>query len=699
MKRILFLLTLVFTVNSTFAQSDSIAQGIRVYDTVVITAFGKQLYKNIPYSIQAIDMGRFAKTPRLQWMNQLAQLPSISTISSGGGINKPVIRGLSFNHVQLFAQGVRIDNQNWDDRHDIGISENGFDKLELVAGPAALLYGPNTMGGALILHDQIPAAGTKSGFAQLAFHGNTQGIDVKSGYSQGKENWYYTLDATVQVHANYVQGKSGESETTPTVEEEEKPLAFNSKFTNAAFKGLVGYRKDGRNHEFSYNLYRQMLGIVEDESLEAINNPGKKEERDYEMEAPYQDVSTHIISTKNSYEIRKHSWHINGGYQFNDRKEFEPGTTPKSKVLGVALKLQTVTADIQYNLKLNSSFGFTAGVQAFLQHNENTGRLILVPNAKISTLGAYILGRYDISKWNFIAGLRVDQHKLDMQNTPSSVIDTFAPPIVRPNQDITRSYHPVSASAGVVFHPAQSVSLKLNLASGYSAPNYAQLTAFGRHEGTYRFEIGNNNLEMEKNIEADLGVIIDRPDFTVSLTGYTNSIDNYVFIRPTGDSVKNVRIYNWMQHDANIRGLEFDLQWHSVDVKWIDAFLRAGTTRGKLSNGEGDLPYIPATKLIAGVTLKKDHINNWKNSYVSLQQSYYGSQEKVSEFEFPTNSYFLTDLFAGAIAPFGKKERWILTAFCTNLFNRSYYNHLSLIKSIGVREPGRNIGLQVRYNF
>jgi len=701
MKRLTILVAVLFLVlTNTFGQSDTPFNSTRTYDSVVISAFGKQLYKNIPYSIESMDMTRFSKTPRLQWMNQLTQLPAVSSISTGGGINKPVIRGLSFNHIQLFAQGVRIDNQTWDDRHDVGISDNGFERLELVAGPAALLYGPNTMGGALILHDKVPAAGTKSGFAQLGFHGNTQGIDLKTGYSAGKEHFYYTVDATVQVHANYVQGKLGEEEETPVAgEEEEKPLAFNSKFTNAAFKGLIGYRKEGRTHELSYNLYRQMLGIVEDESLEVINNPNKKEERDYEMEAPYQDVSTHIISTKNSYELRKHSWHINGGYQFNDRKEFEPGALPKSKVLGVGLKLQTVTADIQYNLHVTKQFRITAGSQLFLQNNKNNGNLVLVPDAKITTLGAYILGQYDVAKWNFLAGLRIDQHKLDMHNTPSSVIDTFAPPIIRPNQELSRSYQPVSGSAGIVFHPSNSISLKFNLASGYAAPNYAQLTAFGRHEGTYRFEVGDNNLEMEKNIEADLGVVIDQPGYTISITAYNNAINNYVFIQPTDDSVKNVRIYKWMQHDATIRGLEFDLQWHPLNANWTNGFLRAGTTRGKLTNYAGNLPYIPAFKVNAGITFKKDHIGGWTAPYVTLQQSYYGSQEKVASFEAETESYMLTDFFAGAVAPLGEKGRWVLTVFCTNLFNRSYFNHLSLVKSIGVREPGRNIGLQIRYNF
>ena len=129
-----------------------------------------------------------------------------------------------------------------------------------------------------------------------------------------------------------------------------------------------------------------------------------------------------------------HTWHLNAGYQFNDRKEYEPGITPKSKVPGVGLKLQTITADLQYKLKFNSAFGLTAGVQSFFQDNQNTGNLVLVPDAKIQTTGAYVLVHYNLPKWNFLAGGRVDRHQLDMYRTLSNQVDTYAPPVARPKQ-------------------------------------------------------------------------------------------------------------------------------------------------------------------------------------------------------------------------------------------------------------------------
>src|SRR5690349_18378733 len=121
MKRIFSFLLVIFCLNAAAQEN------YKQYDTVVITALQGQTYNKIPYSLQGVKLP-LQKTPRPQLMNLLTNLPSVSSISSGNGINKPVIRGLSFNHVQLFAQGTRIDNQTWDDRHDIGISDNGFTK-------------------------------------------------------------------------------------------------------------------------------------------------------------------------------------------------------------------------------------------------------------------------------------------------------------------------------------------------------------------------------------------------------------------------------------------------------------------------------------------------------------------------------------------------------------------------------------------
>ena len=693
MKKIFFML-LLLPASQVFAQQkENYKKNYIDIDTVVITALGERPASNIPYNIERINLKKLQLTPRPQLMQQLSQLPSVSSISAGTGINKPVIRGLSFNHVQLFANGTRIDNQTWDDRHDIGISENGYDRVEIINGPAALIYGPNTLGGAIVMEEKAPLKGEKTnGYARLGFFGNSLGGNLNAGIRGTKNDLYYSVHAGMQMHANYVQGEGENS----SAEEEEKPLAPNSKFGSLAVKGMIGVRKEKSRHQLTYSLYNQNLGIIEDEGADSAGAV-KEEERDYEMEAPYQNVNTHIVSLENSFQTGHSEITVNAGYQFNKRKEFEPGDLPKSKELGVGLELQTLTGDVQWHSDKTKTTGITVGVQGFHQNNKNFGNLVLVPDAKVSTVGAFFVGHTDYKKWNFLYGMRIDAHQLKMFTTEGEE-DTLQLSFPAPLQQITRNYTPYSFSAGFVYHPATHWNLKLNAASGYAAPNYAQLSAFGKHEGTYRFEVGNNDLKMEKNIEVDATAEYSNEDATVSLNGYINSISNYIYINPTNETVSDLQVYRWAQNDAQINGIEANVTIHPSQLQWFETYLRAGIIRGKLKDNKGDLPYIPANKFIAGFTFKKDG-NKWQQLYATIQFGIYSKQNKVARFEEGTDGYFLTDLFIGASPSLGKQHRWNFTAFCTNLLNKGYFNHQSLVKTIDVREAGRNIGIQIGYEF
>src|SRR5207237_1668811 len=111
--------------------------------------------------------------------------PGIDKISVGNGISKPVIRGLSFSRILLYQNGTRVENQPWDDRHDLGISENGLDKVEVVKGPAGLIYGADALGGALIFVDEKQAeVDTAKGDVNSGFLSNTLGLNADAGVTK-----------------------------------------------------------------------------------------------------------------------------------------------------------------------------------------------------------------------------------------------------------------------------------------------------------------------------------------------------------------------------------------------------------------------------------------------------------------------------------------------------------------------------------
>jgi iron complex outermembrane receptor protein len=130
---------------------------------------------------------------------------------------------------------------------------------------------------------------------------------------------------------------------------------------------------------------------------------------------------------------------------------------------------------------------------------------------------------------------------------------------------------------------------------------------------------------------------------TVSRNGYMNHINNYIFIAPTADTVGPLKVFRWRQHDATISGLELNLNLHPVD-SWFEGYMQGGVIRGQMTDDAGDLPYIPANKLITGLTFKNNHAKKWLNPYVTVQIGAYGTQNDVAAFEEPSSGYILTDL-------------------------------------------------------
>src|SRR6185369_11494772 len=165
-----------------------------------------------------------------------------------------------------------------------------------------------------------------------------------------------------------------------------------------------------------------------------------------------------------------------------------------------------------------------------IQSNENFGNNIAVPDADVNDFAGYGLAHYNMEYWNFSGGLRLDLRSIEIKKTPGvhegeATLDSLesaaliSSGIVNPGSEFTRHYFPFSFSLGTVFHPDPAVTYKLNIATGFSAPNYAELSTFGKHEGTLRFEKGNADLMTEQNVEGDLNLLWEPKNFSLNVSG------------------------------------------------------------------------------------------------------------------------------------------------------------------------------------
>lgn len=668
-------------------------------EEVAITSNSTKLPDQIPYAVSTFSANELKRDGNMGLLQRLSYEQGIDKISLGNGIAKPVIRGLSFNRLLLYQYGTRIDNQPWDDRHDMGINENGVDKVEVIKGPAALIYGADAMGGALIFTDEKPAiTGNVVGDVNLGFHTNTLGLVSEAGVKGSAQNGlFYSVRLGANSHTSYVQG-AGEEVKKNT---EDKEFAGNSKFMSTNGKLVLGMSKKWGMSKLTYSYLNQQIGIIELENDSTLE-PGdlNAEQRDREMEAPYQDVTSHVASLENTVVLGSSKINFNLSYQINDRKEFEP-LPNKEKEDAIGLKLNTMTYDVKYSSNSEKKFGFTLGSQGLFQTNKNFGKEGLVPDAKETDLGVYAVLRYDTRKWNLLAGGRFDARTLEVESYESET-DTL---LLRPELKFDKQYSLANGSVGAAFHPTEHLTLKANVSSGFTAPNYAQLGVYGKHEGTYRFEAGNTHLEVEQNLQGDLGIILENKNIDVHLEGFYNQITGYIYLANTG-GVKEVSIggvdsllpfYDYRQDDATIKGAELMLDIHPEKVQWIDLMLSYGMLKAELDNG-GNLPYIPADKFVAALRLKKAKMNYVYNPYISFVLSNYFEQSEVASFETKSEGYSLLDLHLGGSFKWGQ-QFFDISVSANNLMNTGYFNHLSLIRSIGVRDMGRNVCIHLHMPF
>ena len=684
-------------------------------EEVLITSNSSKLPDNIPFSANSVPQSEIRKFNSPSLMGNLSYQPGVDRISIGNGIGKPVIRGLSFNQILLYGQGTRIENQQWDDHHDLGLSDVGIENVEIVRGPAALIYGSDAMGGALIFVDEKSAApGTTVGDVNAGFGSNTLGINVDAGIkSANKNGLFYGVRIGGQSQTSYVQGEGDDANKKAG---EKEDFAVNSKFQNMTGKTNIGISKKWGVSKLSYSYLNQMIGIIEAESANTSTaGSNKAEQRDRGMEAPYQDVATHIVSLENTILTGKSKLNLNVAYQVNDRKEFEPTDVPKEKRLAIGLLLNTITYDLKWTSNQEKNLGVTIGTQGTFLKNTNGGEESLVPDADVRNVAGYGLFRYDHDKLNLLGGVRLDIRHIETHTYESGATvsdsfiivptfnsnDTISP---KPSTDFKKDYTPLSFSIGAAYHLSDGFTIKLNAATGFSAPNYAELATFGKHEGTYRFERGNRELKVEQNTEADLGFIWENEFITLNIGGYYNKIKDYIYIANTGDTMMTITdavdkfpMFEYRQSDATIKGSEFGFDIHPKTARWLDFKVTDAIISGTLDKG-GNLPYIPSNKLIGEVKLSKDKIWKFSNTYLSFIVSNYTKKKSIAQYELSTDGYTLLDVHIGADFKLGKQKA-MFDIFCTNLLNTGYYNQLSLVKYIGVRDMGRNIGVQLHIPF
>ncbi|WP_395047465.1 TonB-dependent receptor plug domain-containing protein [Flavobacterium sp.] len=594
-------------------------------------------------------------------MEGLASIPGVSQVSTGTSIGKPVIRGLSGNRVLVYTQGVRLENQQFGEEHGLGLSDSGIESVEVIKGPASLLYGSDALGGVLYFNPEKFAKPNSyfSDFSQK-FFSNTQGSNTSFGLKSSSENWKFLIRGGYNNHGDYKIPNDS--------------LVTNTRFEEADVKSAIGYSNPKFASVLRYNLNNLNLGIPEEMGLQT-----SKRNPDY----PRQGVVNHILSLHNNFFFKNSKLDADFGYISNNRKEFEDSTTPV-----LEMNLNTLNYDLKYYLPKIGKLETIIGVQGMSQTNRNSGSELLIPDANTNDIGALVTTNYEWNSNVIQAGFRFDTRKINTKTNGVIGDEGYF-------ESINKKFNSFNASLGYKTKLTDNLSFRFNVASGFRSPNLAELTSNGVHEGSNRYEIGNSNLKNEQNIQTDLNLEYGNSHFEFFANGFYNHINNYIFISPNGNIIDGNNVHDYLQANAKLYGGEFGIHFHPHPLDWLHITSSFETVTGQKENAEY-LPLIPANKWNNNIRTEFD-INNWiKKGFATVNVESIFKQNNNSTFETKSDDYTLVNLGLGGNVNINKAN-FDVSINANNMLNKSYISHLSRLKTDGIPNIGRNIVLGVSF--
>jgi iron complex outermembrane receptor protein len=632
-------------------------------EVIVSTAFNKIQTQNV-MKVEHSSIKDLQKKGMATLIEGLATIPGVSQVSTGTSIGKPVIRGLSGNRVLVYSQGVRLENQQFGDEHGLGLNDAGVESVEVIKGPASLLYGSDALGGVLYFNpEKFAEANTfKTNFSQK-FFSNTLGSNSSLGLKTSTENWKFSVRGTYDTHSDY-KIPDGNRVT-------------NTRYNETDFKTGIGYSNSKFSSVFRYNFNKLDLGIPENGIAEQTKSKN--------TEFPSQAINNNLLSLNNIFFFKNSKLDVDLGYIANDRSELAEGN-----IAVLHMKLNTFNYDAKYHLPKLGKIESIFGIQGMSQTNKNSGEEYLIPDATTNDFGIFGTGNYEWKSNAIQAGIRFDNRKIASESHGIIGNEGYF-------QALDKSYDSFNASLGYKTNLAKDFILRANLASGFRAPNLAELTSNGVHEGTNRYEIGNPNLKTEQNVQTDLNLEYKNSHFEFFANGFYNNVNNYIYTSPAGTQINGFDVFDYVQNNARLFGGEIGLHFHPHPLDWLHLESSFETVTGKKQNGDY-LPLIPANNWNNTVRTEFK-IKNWlEDGFASVNVSSTFNQNNVSGFETKSNGYTLVNLGFGGKIKFGKTA-FDINLNGNNLFDKTYIAHLSRLKTDGIPNIGRNIILGLNFNI
>jgi iron complex outermembrane receptor protein len=652
----------ISTLTSEITLNVELVEKAQHLDAVIVSTFYNKIQSQNVMKVEHASLNELNEKGSISLIDGLTNLPGVSQISTGNSIGKPVIRGLSGNRVLVYSQGVRMENQQFGEEHGLGLNSNGIESVEVIKGPASLLYGSDALGGVVYFNPEKYAPQSEQmTHVEQTYFTNTQGTSTSLGYKITPSKFKFLAQGNFTSHADY-KIPSGNKIT-------------NTRFIEKDFKAGMGYSNSKFATDFRYNYNQLHLGLPE----ATIENSGLRTPL-----FPQQKVANHLLSVNQKIYFKNSKIEADFGYSINDRKEIE---APDEVAL--SMQLQTASYALKYFMPKKNRWEHIFGMQGMRQNNTNFGAELLIPNAQVNDFGIFATTNYSWNSSVLQGGIRYDSRNISTAAHGIASEEGYF-------EAVDKHYSSLNASLGYKTNVSRFLTTRINVASGFRAPNLAELTSNGIHEGSNRFEIGNAALKNEQNFQVDVNIEYKSEHVEVFANGFYNHIDQYIYIQPTGAQLSGNDVYQYVQNNAQLYGSEIGIHVHPHPFDWLHITSSFENVIG--TQADNFLPLIPANQWKNNIQISMKNTPWYTDGFIAAFFNYTFKQNKIGVFETQSNDYLLVNLALGGKISWGN-TRYKLRLNANNVFDKTYINHLSRFKNDGIVTMGRNILIAVNFDL
>lgn len=690
-------------------------------EPIVVTATGAAIdVRESPLPVSVVSRNELTATDAVSIAHTLEDLPGVRNLSTGQQVGKPVIRGLSGPRIAVRENGLPLEYLDWSDEDGPSVDARLADRMEVVRGPASVLYGSGAIGGVVnVLPEPLPGTpgggSTLSGTVELyGSSGNAEGgAHVELQGASGPFGWRVSG-----------VGRSGDNIETP-----------DGELGNTGFRAINGRAAVGLQEEWGTLGLRYSRHRGEFELLEAGEEPreplaaaigaraaatglpatqGAIEEIRSEDEGPLRELEDDRVQLASDLPLGPGvRIEVRGQFQRHWTAEIPPGaeeggTEPvaepqageEGEEYEFAFRLNTGSGRVLVHHTQGEHLSGTYGLSGQLNDTGSEGEIPIIPDGQRSSFGVFALEEFRLDPVRLFTGARFDAEQLEVVPAPELSVGGGE-----------RDYSAFTGSLGASVRAGAGLVITANVGRAWRAPTLLELHSDGPRIGEYRYEIGDPSMEPETSLNLDAGVRFERGAFRARLRGYRNEIDDFVFLEPTDEFRGDLRVHRYGQVDAHLIGMEASATVEPVPVLELGTRLEA--VEGTNEETGAALPRMPPARGALGAELHRRDLSWAERTFVrveteavaegepALDEAAGGEppagEEGEREFGLETGSYALLHLTAGWEGRLAGRDVRV-TLRVRNATDNDYRDFLSRYKEFALA-PGRSLTLRLATDF